>query len=765
MRPLTGRRLALLSAFAAAPAWAGDDALRYYDVCLNGRCTESVAVLAVAPGQWLVEAQALAGAGIDTRDWPGQQREGLRYIDLLARFPAATLTVDEATQSLAFTLPGNAWSERSYSSARVPSRPQVPVSTIPSVFLNYSFYATSNDSRSAYFDAGWVRGAWLLRSSFDFVSGRLGRRQTSLEFDQPDRQRRWVLGDQALAALDPFGAGGRVAGLGVFRAYELTPGFVTFPGADIRGVMQAPGSVDVYSNGMLVTRQQLEAGPFNLQDLVLAQGSNDLRIVVHDPFAGTYELSGDYYGSARLLRQGLHEFDDRIGWVRQPGRDSEYRPGPPLLSLNHRYGFSDVLTAGIRYEQIGGRRNVGVSVNLRPGVGSLQAALAHSRDDDGQVGTAWRADYSYQGRRMGFGMGMHRRAAGYQSVLQLSDAFSFASLRRERYAQASFALGRRVSVGSRFIEQDYSDGSLRRSLGLNLGWRLGRLRASLGLTRRRGDVTEGDEIFLALNLPLGRDSFSLGASRRDGGNQARFAVQRSAPIDSGWGYRLDVDQGDEGDSIRVGVDHASRIGRSYFTASQFGGQSYADLRFAGGVLWAQGQVFVSQPGASAYALVRTSGMAGVPVLRENARVGVTGEDGAVLVPGMQPYQSNLIGIDASKLDADVRLDEDKAYVSMPRYGVGLVDFQVKTLRAVQAFLATVRDGERQRLGYGEALVGMGDNARSAAIGRDGQVYFDDLAPGVHVLQASSEGASFTCELTVPSAGPMAWLGEIMCVPK
>jgi outer membrane usher protein FimD/PapC len=62
-------------------------------------------------------------------------------------------------------------------------------------------------------------------------------------------------------------------------------------------------------------------------------------------------------------------------------------------------------------------------------------------------------------------------------------------------------------------------------------------------------------------------------------------------------------------------------------------------------------------------------------------------------------------------------------------------------------------------------VGEGDNAPSAAIGRDGQVYFDDLAPGVHVLQATSDGSAFTCELTVPSGEPMAWLGEIACVPR
>jgi outer membrane usher protein len=150
------------------------------------------------------------------------------------------------------------------------------------------------------------------------------------------------------------------------------------------------------------------------------------------------------------------------------------------------------------------------------------------------------------------------------------------------------------------------------------------------------------------------------------------------------------------------------------------------------------------------------------VLRENLRVATTNRDGVALVPGLLPYESNLVSIDVDRLDASVLLDEESSYVSVTRNGVAVVAFDVREVRGVQALLAMDDGGEQRRLSYGEAIVE--DRDARSIIGRDGQVYFEALPPGRHVLSAASGGIAYVCVLEIPEEAGMAWLGEVPCSP-
>ena len=57
-----------------------------------------------------------------------------------------------------------------------------------------------------------------------------------------------------------------------------------------------------------------------------------------------------------------------------------------------------------------------------------------------------------------------------------------------------------------------------------------------------------------------------------------------------------------------------------------------------------------------FALVSTDGIAGIPVLHENRVIGVTDRAGHLLVPDLNSYQDNRVGIDGMKLPADARID-------------------------------------------------------------------------------------------------------------
>ena len=106
------------------------------------RLLEVVRGLTTAPDRWWVEAGALAEAGLDTTGWPVQRWQDEIFVDVLAQ-AGASAALDEAMQSLRFTLPGTAWPARVYRQASTRARPDVPLSSVPRAFLDYSLYAGS----------------------------------------------------------------------------------------------------------------------------------------------------------------------------------------------------------------------------------------------------------------------------------------------------------------------------------------------------------------------------------------------------------------------------------------------------------------------------------------------------------------------------------------------------------------------------------------------------------------------------------------------
>ena len=758
--------IALSAALPALRVHAADGALAFYELCVNGRCGDAAGVLSDGEGRYWIDAAALAALGIDSDAWPSRDDQDTRYVDPTARYPDARIDVDDASLRLELTLPASAWPARSYDARRERDRPEVAPDARRSAYLDYSVYKSDHADPSAFGELGIVQGAWLLHSSFDADGDRLHRGVTALEFDQPRHRRRWTVGDQYLVAGDAFGAAGLVGGIGVASAWDLDPYLVTFPGADVRGVMQAPGTVEVYANGTLVSRQELDPGPFSLQDLSLAQGSNDVRIVVNDPFAGSYEIDSRYYASTRLLARGLQEYAYRVGQVRPSLRDGGY-DGGTLLSAWHRYGFTDWLTAGARYERLDEHRNAGVAFDLRLPLGSVSFAIARGSDGDGHAGWARRIDYAYQARHFGIGFGGRRQDDGYMPLQTAASSVAFEQSIGDRYASLTLALPRQATASARYSRLDYADDSRITTTGLRLGMRIGaRAQLSVDVGRREErDGSRGTLWQLSFYLPLDTVGFGFNASRQDGDPLDYVAsMQRTAPtFDTGWGYRAELGR-QGGDPYAFGeYERTDRFGRLDLTADRRNGQDGYSARFSGSLLWAGGDLYPVQTGTEGHALVRTAGMDSVPVQREHQDVGSTDADGKLLVPGLLPYQSNLIGIDPKALDVGVQVDEAERYVSMRRHGVAYVDFAVSEVSAVQAYLGVAGGDGMQRLKYGNAVLDDAANATPVRIGEDGQVYLEDVAPGAHVLHATGDdGSRYRCAFEVHGGDAMAWLGEVAC---
>lgn len=710
-------------------------------------------------GHWWIERQALASAGLEAAAWPQQERDGVVFADISAAFPQARIQPRFEDLKLEIELPATAWPTQVIHGRNRGNRPRVDPSASRSAYLNYSVSGSESGDLFAFGEMGVVRGFSQLSSTFNFDGNGLRRGLTALDRDQPERRRRWTLGDQVLRPGDPFGSAGLIGGIGVASQFDLDPYLLRFPGADIRGVLQAPGSVEVYANGQLVSRQDVGAGPFSLQDLALGQGSNDLRIVVNDPFAGRYEINDAFYSSPRGLARGLHEYAYRLGWRRSGYLQDDYDTGQLLLSAWHRYGFSDNVTVGLRHEQWGSRSNQGLSMDLRLPLGSLALSAARS-GDSGESGWARQIDYSHFRRWFGVSAGGRWQSPEYRQLQQSTGELTNVGSRMH-YLSASLAPRPALNLSASLRQEYFADASRSRSISLHLGWRLGR-RARLDASATRRQTREGsheNEWRLGLLLPLDRLQYSLGLQQAGGNSNLRASVYSAPPgYGPGAGYRATLGS-DAGNAYAEGAyEWVGNIGRLQVNAVHQQGEGRFNVRYSGGLLWAQGRVFPVGLNAQAYALVSTSGIADVPILFENQEVGRSDASGLLLLPGLQPYQPHLIAVDTQKLDIAIEVPDSTRYVGASRHGVARVAFAARRIYAVQAYLT---DGSR-RLRFGEAKVDKKGGAEALRIGSEGQIYIASLPPGSHVITASSAGSSYRCEIRISEESAMIWLGEVPC---
>lgn len=756
---MRSRHALALSALALAisvQAHAQDQRL-LLDLCVNGHCYGTSFVV-LRDGHYLVDAEALTRADLPTATAPAVTLAGRRFVDVAVLAAGAKAAMDAQGTRLDLTLPAEAWGKKQV--AVNPRTRRMAPASVPSIYFNYAADIGSAGRDSLFLDGGISRGVGVLRSTASWLNDQGWRRGlTRYEYDDLDRMRRWTIGDQYAFSSDGLGGTALIGGIGVGRAFDLDPYLITFPQPTVSGVLQAPGTIDVYQNGVLVAQRAVGAGPFSLANLGLGPGSNDVRVVVHDPFGGTRELQQSFYGATAALAPGLSEYAFQLG-IERPSQDSNRYDGDrPALLARERWGLNDWLTAGYRLEAGKDLVNAGPSADIRLPVGYLHLALAASRAD-GASDTGQALAYDYVGRDFGFSTGVQLYGRDYR---RLGDDTAFARVRSQRYANASWSPLERLTVQASYGVATYADGMRQRNEGISGSLRLGYgATLVLALTRTRTDDAAADtQIFANLVIPFGRSSFGVNAAHDDSGSSYGISAQRSLPSDTGYGYALDASHGPDGLTGRAELDYQNAYARVAAIGTRFAGQTEGDLLVSGSLLALDGRMFAGRPLDGGYALVEVPDMQGIDITRENQTVGRTDARGDVLVPGLLPYQANRIGLEQADVPAQYAVGATAEAVSVPRFGGTVVRFDVHPLQAVRGRL--MLDGAGVR--YGTLELDTAGTTLRSPVGADGGFYFGDLAAGRYVARLHHDGSYARCALDVhASQAPIRNLGSVTCTP-
>ncbi|WP_394780024.1 fimbria/pilus outer membrane usher protein, partial [Undibacterium sp.] len=232
--------------------------------------------------------------------------------------PSAHTVTDQETQTIRITVPSDAFVMTDCDLNTLTQRRGAKLSDIGG-FFNYDldYLRTSGiNSLSGIFEIGVFDG------SGTFTSRAIGRSQNGANSlyrldsqysrDFPEDMSVLVVGDSVTAA-SPFLRQYYFGGVQWRTKFETNPGYQYLPLPLMRGTAASPSTVDIYVDNVLRMRQNVDTGPFAINNLPVFTGQGNVQMVVRDVLGRQQLYTQSYINSAQLLRSGVKDYSFELG--------------------------------------------------------------------------------------------------------------------------------------------------------------------------------------------------------------------------------------------------------------------------------------------------------------------------------------------------------------------------------------------------------------------------------------------------------------------
>ena len=201
-----------------------------------------------------------------------------------------------------------------------------------------------------YLEAAQRMGEWVVEAAGSMPIGQTGavgtRDMTRLVRDWPAQAIRLSVGDLNTAARPgvPSVAAG---GIQLSRRFGLNPALNSQSQPTERLVLPQGAAVDVRANGFVSRSLQLAPGVYELKDIPVFTGANEVELNIVEPGGRTSVRRFDYFFDASILAPGLTEFDLAFGRPSQVAATGlRYSPQQSVTALSWRHGLTAQATVG-----------------------------------------------------------------------------------------------------------------------------------------------------------------------------------------------------------------------------------------------------------------------------------------------------------------------------------------------------------------------------------------------------------------------------------
>lgn len=147
---------------------------------------------------------------------------------------------------------------------------------------------------------------------YDSGAIRWQRSDFRLVHDEPDSRTRYSFGDLSYG-LDGFQSFQRAGGFAIARNFGLQPYRTSAPIGQTQLELDRASQVDVLVNGQKTQVLNLQPGRYNVRDLPLSSGTNDITLRVTDEVGRVNIIRFPFVFDATLLGEGEQDFSYVIG--------------------------------------------------------------------------------------------------------------------------------------------------------------------------------------------------------------------------------------------------------------------------------------------------------------------------------------------------------------------------------------------------------------------------------------------------------------------
>lgn len=711
------------------------------NVIVNGESKGDFFAARSDDGDFLIRQEDYAALGLTTTG-AGVTLGGERYISLRSVRDIA-FSFDEKNLSLAITAPQGP-PAKSVVDLNPPSSRKLTAYQPRefSAFLNYGLtYAYGDPTGFQSFttsDKLGVRAGDVLfltdsvytktRSTDAFV------RLMSTATYERRQDLQWFTAGDVFASSGELGSTLNIGGLGLSKVYRMDPYLIKQPTFSITGVTALPSQVEIYMDGTLVRRENVQAGEFDLRNFNYYGGSRTVEVLIRDPFGNVRRLSYPAYFTDVLLKRGLHEYSYNIGFLREQYGVKSNDYGKPAFSAFHRYGVSDSVNLGARAEGSDGIYNGGVQASfLFPRAGVLTAALAGSGGPDRTGGALSLAHY-YQRGNFGANLLLREFSRDYTTV---ENRLITDKTRREANVGVNVTLARAGVLSLGYAETEKYAGVSTRATSAAYSKSLSKTSMLLVTARAVRETDTDYEVMVTLNFYPGRDLLYSARYQRTGETDSEtLQVQKNLPVGEGVGYRATLERS-AGDSATAStlspfVQYNGRYGTYAFDSilrhAEGKTSDWYSVTAAGSLAYAGGLFGFARPVNDSFTFVLVDSLKDVNVLVNNEIIGRTDSSGAMIIPTMASYQVNQITMDTSRVPMDFSMSGVNSDISPSAWSGSCISFNAARVRAVTGTLAAKKGGRKEPLEYYEIAMTVGDQKLTFQTGKGGEFYFEDALP-------------------------------------
>jgi outer membrane usher protein len=794
------RSIALLGAWfvflTAMPVAAQERGL--WAVVLNETEQEDTYLVTTPEGAWIsvsdLEAMGLQG-------FAGRRGTffGAPHVLLSSLAPDIVAAFDERNLVLTLTASASLFAATSLSVLN-PRPDDIEFIASPSTYLNYRLFWIDSAGLSGSADAGFsVKGFSVVSQASVANGGAVTRGLTTLTADAPGRRLRVQGGDVFAHGTAGLAGGGLVGGVSISRDNSLDPYFRPYATPTFTGAVQVPSIAQLYINGELQRQFDLPPGAFSIGGLPVTEGNGAITVRVRDSMGQVREFRQPYYLATTLLSKGEQDFH-YAGGLERTDDDKGVHYGDWLFTGSHRVGLADRLTAGIFVE--GNPKSVASGLTVAfavPRVGQFAVEGSASRDQDGIFGSAAAGNWQLVARHLSFSLAGSWHSKTYYGLNQPPSARARpwnAGLVMSVTLPASIGVFLQAGIEQEINVQlpDYSVDPYpvalkkpkyynnkpttvlvqstvsRTGAGVQLRpLRPVNLQASGFYVKNLLTGKRWWETSVSVTWAVGRGVAASSAWRRDRDGDLAFTdINRSLSRGTGVGFRLRTTGETPSDLQRVDLDVEAQTSMARMGATierSHTGEFTTGARLEGGIVQVGKALALSRPVSQSFAFVRVPDGPGVTVYRDHDSVGRTGRFGRLLVPDLQAYYGNVLGVEDTDLPLDLLIDRTQATIAPPYRGGSTVTFNTRRIRA---YRGTVRldpwPADKER--YGTLRLRRGQVQLSSPLGSDGSFYFDTAEPGTYDADIEMGDTDCHMQVTLPKGTEMiTTLDELVCRVK